>query len=103
MSIDLTGVQVLKYDIRSSRTGSNLKVGIHDAGGTITEHTPNILSANVFETQTVDMTGVANADKDAIDQIIITVLNDSAVNTFYIDNFYGMRGSGKSQTVVVMG
>ena len=31
---------------------------------------------------------VSNANKDAIDSIIITIVNADAANTFYIDNMY---------------
>lgn len=87
MAIDLTGKKYINYDIRASRTGSNIKIGIHDSGGTTTEHTANVQSANTWETQTWDISGVSDANKDAIDSIIITVVNADAANTFYIDNF----------------
>jgi hypothetical protein len=86
--INLTGINTIKYDIRASRTGSNIKIGIHDTGGTTTEHTANISAANTFETQTWDISGVADANKDAIDKIIITILNADAANIFYIDNMF---------------
>ena len=76
----------IDFSIRSNRTGSNIKVGIHDSGGTTTEITPNITSADVFQSVSWDISGVSNANKDAIDQIIITIVNASAANTFYIDN-----------------
>ena len=86
--IDLSDVDTLYLDIRASRTGSNIKIGLRDSGGTTTEITPNIVSADTFQQVTWDISGVANADKDAIDKIIITVVNADAENTFYIDNFY---------------
>lgn len=85
--INLTGVNLLKFDIYASRTGSNLKIGIHDAGGTTTETTPNITGANAWQTVTLDISAVSDANKDAIDKIIVTVVNADAANTFYIDNF----------------
>lgn len=88
LSIDLTDLTEIKYDIRGSRTGSQIKIGIHDAGGTTTENTANISSANVWQTETWDISGVSNANKDAIDSIIITVVNADVANTFYIDNIY---------------
>jgi len=88
LSIDLSNENTLKFDIRSNRTGSNIKIGIHDSGGTTTEITPNITVANVFQTVTWDLSAVSNANKDDIDEIIITVLNADAETTFYIDNFY---------------
>lgn len=85
--IDLTGVDILKFDIRSTRTGSNIKIGIHDSGGTTTEVTPNITDANTWQLVVWDISAVANADKDAIDSIIVTIANADSANTFYIDNF----------------
>jgi hypothetical protein len=75
------------FDIRASRTGSNIKIGLHDAGGTTTEITPNIAVADTWQTVTWDLSAVANTDKDAIDSIIITIVNADAANTFYLDNF----------------
>lgn len=88
-TIDLTGMLRVYLDIRASRTGSNIKIGIHDSGGTTTEVTPNIASANVFQEVALDISGVADGDKDDIDSIIITVVNADATNTFYIDDMYG--------------
>lgn len=48
--IDLTGLTQIKFNIYASRTGSNIKIGIRDSGGTTTEITPNILSANTWQT-----------------------------------------------------
>lgn len=86
-TIDLTGIDTLALRIYSSRTGSNIKIGIHDSGGTTTETTPNITGADAWQTVVWDISAVADADKDAIDSIIITVANADSANTFYIDNF----------------
>jgi len=86
--INLSNKGPVKFDMRASRTGSNIKIGIHDSGGTTTEITPNITSANVYQTVTWDISGVSNANKDVIDQIIVTIVNADASNTFYIDNFF---------------
>ena len=85
---DLTGINTLKFDVYSSRTGSNLKFGIHDSGGTTSETTPNITSASTWQTVTWDISAVADADKDAIDTFIVTVVDADAANTFYVDNIY---------------
>ena len=84
--INLSGYTAVSFDIRASRTGSNIKVGFRDSGGTTTEITPNITQADTFQTVNLDISGVTNANKDAIDQIIVTIVNADAVNTFYIDN-----------------
>ena len=88
-TIDLTDLIEIKYDIRGSRTGSQIKIGIHDSGGTTTEHTANISQANVNQTETWDISGVSNANKDDIDSIIITIVNADSANTFYLDDMYG--------------
>lgn len=85
--IDLTGVDDLRIDVYASRTGSNIKIGIHDSGGTTTEITPNITDANTWQTVVWDISGVSDANKDAIDSIIVTIANADSANTFYTDNF----------------
>ena len=87
-TIDLTGVKYIKFDIRASRTGSNIKLGLHDTGGTTTELTPEIFTADNWQTVTWDVSAVSDANKDAIDKIILTVVNADDVNVFYLDNFY---------------
>lgn len=85
--IDLSGVDTIILYSYSLRTGSNIKIGIHDSGGTTTEITPNITDANTWQKVTWDISGVSDADKDAIDSIIITIVNADSANTFYIDAF----------------
>ncbi len=89
--IDLSGVSILKFWIRASRTGSNIKIGIRDSGGTTTEITPNVAQADTWQEVTWDISGVTNANKDAIDRIIITIVNADAQNTFYLDQFYARK------------
>jgi hypothetical protein len=79
--------------IRASRTGSNIKIGFHDSGGTTTEITPNIVTADTWQTIQLDISAVSDANKDAIDQIIITVANADADNTFYLDNFFAVTAA----------
>ena len=86
--IDLTGQTQIKYWVRALRTGSNFKIGWRDSGGTTTEHTPNIIQSNTWEEQIVDISAVSNANKDAIDRVIFTVLNADAANIVYLDNMY---------------
>jgi len=82
---DLSGVNNLKFDIRASRTGSNIKIGIYDTGGVTTEITPNIVAADTFQTVVWDISAVADVNKDAISKIIITIVNADVANTFYLD------------------
>lgn len=94
---NLSGQTSIKLFLRASRTGSNFKIGFHDSGGTTTEVTPNIASADTFQEVTLDISAVADANKDAIDSIILTITNADAENTIYLDNLYaddGTSGSG---------
>jgi hypothetical protein len=100
--IDLTGQGAIKFDIRSSRTGSNIKIGIRDSGGTTTETTPNIASADTYQRVIWDISGVSNANKDAIDSIIITIVNSDSINTFYIDNCYATTGGARSFGIIII-
>lgn len=92
--IDLSNGTAIRFDIYASRTGGNIKVGIHDTGGTTTEKTYSVISANTWETAVWDISAVSNADKDAIDKIIITIVDASSANTFYIDNMYATIPAG---------
>jgi hypothetical protein len=74
--------------MRASRTGSNIKLGLHNTNGTTTELTPNITQANQFNTYTWNLSAVTDVNKNAIDKIIITIVNADADNTFYLDNWY---------------
>lgn len=86
--LDLSDCQKIKFDLRSNRTGSNIKFGFHDSGGTTTEITPNITIADSFQTVELDISGVSNANKDSIDSIIITIVDAEEDNTFYLDNMF---------------
>jgi len=86
--LDYSIQDVIKFDIRASRTGSNIKLKIHDVGGDTQEHTINIASANEWQTETYDITGITGTKRDQIDKIIIEISNADFANTIYIDNLY---------------
>ena len=89
-TVDLSGKDDWVFYIYSAdRTGSNIKAGIHDSGGTTTESTPDVTDTGVWQKVTVDVSGVTDANKDVIDSIIITPVNADASNTFYLDNVFG--------------
>ena len=85
-NLDFSNCTGIEYDICALRTGSNIKIGIHDSGGTTTEHTANVASSNTNQTESWDISGVSDANKDDIDSIIVTIVNADAANTFYIDD-----------------
>lgn len=86
-ALNFTGIDYANFNLRSTRTGSNIKLGLHDTGGTTTEVTPNITDADTFQTVTLDLSVVSDANKNAIDSLIITIVNADSENTFYIDDF----------------
>lgn len=86
--VNLSYITNFSGSIKASRTGANVKIGLHDSGGTVTEITPNIAQSNVYQTFDLDISGVSNANKDVIDQIIITITNADADNIIYLDNLY---------------
>ncbi|MBU2249877.1 MAG: hypothetical protein KKD77_24235, partial [Gammaproteobacteria bacterium] len=89
--IDLSGMGGAYLYIRTTlRTGSNIKIGIHDSGGVTTEITPNVAATGAWQKVEWVLTGVADADKDAIDQIIITIVNADASEIFFLDNIYAI-------------
>lgn len=69
------------------KAGSDLTTSGGGSGVT-TEITPNITSADTYQTVTWGISAVADVDKNAIDKIIITIVNADAANTFYIDNMF---------------
>ena len=93
--LDLTDSEGIEYDIYALRTGSNIKIGIHDSGGTTSEHTANVATSNTNQTESWDISGVADANKDDIDSIIVTISNADAANTFYLDDIkWGIDAAG---------
>lgn len=95
-SINLSGQNFILFDIYASRIGANIKIAIHDSGGTTTEKTYTVVQANTWETVSWDISAVSDADKDAIDSIIITIINSDAENIFYLDKMYATTSLIKS-------
>jgi len=107
-TFNLTGQTDFKFNVRSNRTGSNFKIGLHDSGGTTTEVTPNIASADTWQEVTLDLSAVSDANKDAIDSIIYTQLNADAETTVYMDYMRTLSedegtGGGISRARIVNG
>jgi len=88
-TINLADQTSIKLWVRASRTGTNFKLGFHDSGGTTTESDIAITSADTWEEKTIDISAVANANKDAIDSIVMTITNADAENTIYLDWMMG--------------
>lgn len=84
-TIDLSDLDVIRFHVRASRTGSNFTIAIHDSGGTTTTHTVNILAADSWQLEEWTIVAVTNANKDDIDSIVITITNADANNVIYID------------------
>jgi len=94
-NLDLSNCDSIEFDIYALRTGSNIKIGLHDSGGTTSEHTANVATSNTNQTESWDISGVADANKDDIDSIVITISNADAANTFYLDDMkWGIDAAG---------
>ena len=86
--IDLTNYSTIYFDIRSNRIGSNISIGIHDTDGKITYTTPLIISPDTWQTIPWNISTIDNTDKDAINKSLITIIDATETNTFYLDNEY---------------
>lgn len=90
---DLSGIDTIRFYLRASRTGEKIKFGVHNDDTDVTsETTPNVTSANTWQLFNLDLSGVADADKNSIDKFIITIVNADAANTFYIDKVIYLNG-----------
>ena len=83
-TIDLSGVDLIKFDMRATATGANIKLGLVDAGAT-SIFVPTITTTG-WERQLWDISAIPDASKDAITSIVFTVTSATTANTFYIDN-----------------
>ena len=83
---DLTGKILITLWVRSDRTGENFKVEFHDSGGNTISYTVNILIAATWEKKEINVSAVADGDKDSIDEIKYTILNAAAAAEMYLDN-----------------
>jgi len=88
-TINLTDQTNIKLWVYASRTGSNIKIGFHDTGGTTTESGLLIATANSWEEKIIDISSVSNENKDAIDSLILTITNADSLNTIYVDYLEG--------------
>ena len=88
--LDLTGKTLITLWAKSDRTGSNFKVGYHDSGGETIEFNINILVVDTWEEKIIDISGVDDADKNAIEQIKYTVLNADSTTIIYLDDNYSV-------------
>ena len=55
-------------------------------------HSVNIASADTWQTESWDISSIADANKDAINRIAFRITNEYADNTFYLDNMFGVFG-----------
>lgn len=88
-TINLTDQTSIKMWVYASRAGSNFKIGFHDTGGTTTESSIPVNSANTWEEKIINTSAVSNLNKDAIDSIILTITNADSSNTIYLDFLMG--------------
>ncbi len=83
-STSLSGIDLIKFDMQATATGSNIKLGLVDAGAT-SIFVPTITTTG-WETKCWDISGIPDSSKDGITSIVFTVTSATTANTFYIDN-----------------
>lgn len=83
---NLSGQNYLKIWVRATRIGTNFKIGLHDSEGTTTESNIVINLSNTWELKTIDISAVSDVNKDAIDNVIITITNSDAENIIYFND-----------------
>ena len=86
-ALDLSDLNLLTLKMRASRTGPNIRFDLHDSGGAVFSITPTIDPADSYQTIAMDLSSVPNVDKDAIDSVSMTILDASASNTIYLDEW----------------
>jgi len=82
---DLTGHQIIDFWIRWPVTGAVLKVGFGETAITDNEHTITILTADVWQHEYWDISAIATASKDVVDNFGFTLLGTTNTGDGYID------------------
>jgi len=96
---DLSDVTQIKFDIRSSRTGTYLQFGWGESAYSDNLSNITINSANTWETKTIDISGFSNSQKDAVRYLGFKVTNADSNFTMYIDNIiWANKTTGSSCT-----
>lgn len=95
-SLNLSGLDEVKFYAKASETGSNLKLGLHNSTGTTTEANLDIATAENTEEIIIDISSVSDSDKNDIDSVIVTVTGTSS-NVLNLDDMevYYSRGVGE--------
>jgi hypothetical protein len=88
-AIDLSGISFIKLDLRSDRLSNNLAFGFRNSGSVVSSFTPSLASTATWTSFVWSLDVVSNGAKDAISMLYISLINTSASNTFYVDNWIG--------------
>jgi len=91
--LDLTACKFIKFDLRSNRSGSNIKITFNGSGYSW-DFIPNVTQADTWGTFTYAFPGMKKLKR--IRSIQISVINADSATTFYLDNLYGTTGTDLS-------
>lgn len=83
--VSLANLDALDFDIRSSRTGSNIKITFTNSNAATIEVTPDIVSTDTWQSSATDISGIGNDDKNEITKIEVECLNADTENIMYLD------------------
>ncbi len=89
---DLTGHQVIDFWIRAPVTGAIIKVGFGETAITDNEHTITIQAANTWQHEYWDISAIAAASKNAVDNFGFTILSAAIGGSIYIDDINAHLG-----------
>jgi len=90
--LNLTGYTKLKFWIKASRTGTNIQFGMGESTWNDNTTDINITTADKWIEFSWDISGIANADKNAIRYIGLKITNASAENEIRFDYIRAFNG-----------
>ncbi len=86
MAVDLSGYDKIKLWIKSDRIGTYLEFGMGESAWDNNTWTVEILIANTWEQKEIDISGIADADKNVIRYLGFKCTNADSTFTFKYDD-----------------
>jgi len=86
MAVDLSGYNNIKFWIKSTRTGTYLQFGIGESAWDDNTWAIEILIADTWEQKEIDISEIADVDKNAIRHLGIKCTNADSTFTFKYDD-----------------
>ncbi|MBI2462801.1 MAG: fibronectin type III domain-containing protein [Candidatus Spechtbacteria bacterium] len=102
-ALDLSSHPLFKFWIKSSRTGQYMQMQMGESSASENTYNITINSADTWEQKTWDISGIADASKDAITKVALAVTDATSGFTAYLDdlNAEGYPASGTVSGLIV--